>query len=89
MLEPQAAATGVGRIVSSIPGCKVLCVYLRSEHQDTFSDMPPFGDAVRVELAAVGQAPHLEAAAVGQDRPPPAGEGVQPPQPLDPLDAGA
>lgn len=52
-IDLEAAATGVGRIVSSIPGCRVLCIYLRSENQDSFSDMPPFGDTFRVELRLI------------------------------------
>ena len=41
------------------------------------------------DLRQVGQAHHLIAAAVGQDRPLPAHEGVQAAEPRDPLGAGA
>ncbi len=44
------------------------------------------GHAVRVHGAQAAQAPDLEAAAVGEDRPPPAGEGVEPAQALDHVD---
>ena len=39
-------------------------------------------------LPQVGEAHHLIAAAVGQDRPVPAHEGVQAAEPRDPLGAG-
>jgi hypothetical protein len=41
------------------------------------------------DLGEVGQAHHLVAAAVGQDRPLPAHEAVQPAEPRHPLGAGA
>lgn len=50
-IDVEAAAWGVGRIVGSIPGCQVLCVYLRGERQSQFSDLPARGQRFRVELA--------------------------------------
>ncbi len=50
-VDVDAAAYGVGRIVRSLPGCRVLCVYLRGERQDTYSDMPRRGDRFHVQLA--------------------------------------
>jgi 1-acyl-sn-glycerol-3-phosphate acyltransferase len=32
-VEVDMAAPGVGRVVTTLPGCRVLCVYLRGERQ--------------------------------------------------------
>lgn len=52
-VEPDAAAWGVGRIVSSLPGCRVLCVYLRGEGQDTYSRVPAEGERFHVALRCI------------------------------------
>jgi 1-acyl-sn-glycerol-3-phosphate acyltransferase len=39
-VEIDAATPGVGRVVTALPGCRVLCVYLRGERQKTFSTVP-------------------------------------------------
>lgn len=49
-VEVESAAHGVGRIVTALPGCRVLCVYLRGDHQETYSDMPVRHERFRVEL---------------------------------------
>jgi 1-acyl-sn-glycerol-3-phosphate acyltransferase len=33
-------AYGVGKILHAVPGCRVLCLYLRAEDQETYSDYP-------------------------------------------------
>ncbi|MDP2268470.1 MAG: lysophospholipid acyltransferase family protein [Deltaproteobacteria bacterium] len=35
---------GVGRFVSSEEDCKVLCIYLRGDHQDTYTNIPRLGE---------------------------------------------
>ncbi|HYB12746.1 MAG TPA: 1-acyl-sn-glycerol-3-phosphate acyltransferase [Myxococcota bacterium] len=50
-IDVEAAAWGVGRIVGSVPACRVLCIYLRGERQSQFSDLPARGQRFRVELA--------------------------------------
>jgi len=40
----SSAATGVGRVIHSVPDCRVLCVYLRGERQRTYSRIPERGD---------------------------------------------
>ena len=42
-----------GRIVSSVPGCRVLCVYLRGEGQEVYSDAPAVGERFHVELCCI------------------------------------
>jgi 1-acyl-sn-glycerol-3-phosphate acyltransferase len=52
-VEVGGAAPGVGRIVAGLPGCRVLCVYLRGAHQETFSTIPVRGEVFRVRLATI------------------------------------
>lgn len=39
-VEEDSAAYGVGRVVASVPGCRVLCVYLRGRNQHGPGDFP-------------------------------------------------
>ena len=52
-VEVESAAWGVGRLVGSLPGCRVLCVYLRGEGQAHFSDLPRRGERFHVALALI------------------------------------
>lgn len=52
-VEEDAAAWGVGRIVGSVPGCRVLCVYLRGRQQETWGDFPAKGDILDVSLVCI------------------------------------
>lgn len=52
-ISEDAAAWGVGRIVAAVPGCRVLCVYMRGDAQETWSDYPAKGDRMRVSLACI------------------------------------
>ncbi len=52
-VELESAAYGVGRLVSSLPGCRVLCVYLRGESQDSWADSPVRGERFRMKLECV------------------------------------
>jgi hypothetical protein len=47
----DAATYGVGRIIKALPGCRVLCVYLRGEGQQTWSDAPKRDERFRVLFA--------------------------------------
>jgi len=49
-IDVDTATPGVGRIIRSLPGCRVLCVYLRGRHQETFSDYPERGERFDVAL---------------------------------------
>jgi 1-acyl-sn-glycerol-3-phosphate acyltransferase len=46
-VELESAAYGVGRIVAAVPGCRVLCVYLRGEGQEAMTDAPAVGEVFR------------------------------------------
>jgi len=39
-VEEDSAAYGVGRVVASVPGCRVLCLYLRGRGQSAPGDLP-------------------------------------------------
>lgn len=65
-VDIDATAYGVGRVVRELPGCKVLCVYLRGACQDTFSDVPARGDRFYVDLRLI--APTTGATGLRGDR---------------------
>jgi 1-acyl-sn-glycerol-3-phosphate acyltransferase len=50
-VELESAAYGVGRIVASVPGCRVLCVYLRGDSQEGMTDAPATGEVFRGRTA--------------------------------------
>jgi 1-acyl-sn-glycerol-3-phosphate acyltransferase len=50
VVEVERAAYGVGRVIAGAPGCRVLCVYLRGEGQEAYSDLPAFGERFRVRV---------------------------------------
>jgi hypothetical protein len=52
-VDVTATTYGVGRVVKSLPGCRVLCVYLRGEGQQSFSDAPARDERFRVRLASL------------------------------------
>jgi hypothetical protein len=52
-VEVERAAYGVGRVVKSLPGCRVLCVYLRGDAQHGYSNLPARGDRLHVRVAAI------------------------------------
>ena len=52
-VEVDSAAYGVGRLVTGLPGCRVLCVYLRGEGQESWSDLPRHGERFHVAVALI------------------------------------
>jgi 1-acyl-sn-glycerol-3-phosphate acyltransferase len=52
-VDVEVAVAGVGRIVAALPGCRVLCVYLRGTHQETFSTIPVRGEEFRMRLSTI------------------------------------
>jgi 1-acyl-sn-glycerol-3-phosphate acyltransferase len=52
-VDVTASTYGVGRIVKALPGCRVLCVYLRGDGQSSWSDAPARGERFRVRLASL------------------------------------
>jgi hypothetical protein len=52
-VEESAGAWGVGRVIGGIPGCRVLCVYLRGRKQETWSDFPAKGEILDASLVCI------------------------------------
>ncbi len=50
-VEVENSAHGVGRLVGSLPGCRVLCVYARGEGQEVMSDIPARGETFHVRMS--------------------------------------
>ena len=50
-VDVDSAAYGVGRLILAVPGCRVLCIYLRGRGQTTWSDAPRRGERFRGELS--------------------------------------
>jgi 1-acyl-sn-glycerol-3-phosphate acyltransferase len=52
-VDTDASTYGAGRVVKALPGCRVLCVYLRGEAQTGFSGSPARGERFRVGFASL------------------------------------
>jgi 1-acyl-sn-glycerol-3-phosphate acyltransferase len=52
-VDTAAATYGVGRLLKEVPGCRVLCVYLRGEGQEGYTAAPARGERFRVQLACL------------------------------------
>jgi hypothetical protein len=52
-VSDEGAGWGVGRILARVEGCRVLCVYMRGDGQESWSDLPARGDRLRVSLACI------------------------------------
>ena len=57
-VEIAQAAWGVGRVVKAIPGCRVLCVYLRGERQENYSALPARGERLHARLSLIEPKTH-------------------------------
>ena len=55
-IDTGAATYGVGRIVKAVPECRVACIYLRGEHQETWTDRPVTGERFHARLEVIQQA---------------------------------
>lgn len=51
VVQVDATTYGVGRVVKALPGCRVLCVYVRGEGQTSWSDYPARGERFHVALS--------------------------------------
>jgi 1-acyl-sn-glycerol-3-phosphate acyltransferase len=52
-IDPEAVSYGVGRLCLNIPDCRVLCVYLRGEKQESYSDYPKWNQKFYVDVRPV------------------------------------
>lgn len=49
-VQPDSATYGVGRILNAVPECRTLCVYLRGDRQESWSNVPKRGDSFSVDF---------------------------------------
>lgn len=47
-VDTEAVTYGVGRLVKNLPGCRVLCVYLRGDGQKFWTDTPTRGEQFEI-----------------------------------------
>lgn len=52
-VEIDSAASGVGRVCRSVPGCRVMCIYLRGDHQENYSEIPVRGEYFRGSVSMI------------------------------------
>jgi hypothetical protein len=52
-IDRESVAQGVGRLIKELGDCRVLCVYLRGEKQDSWSHVPAVGDTFSVATRVV------------------------------------
>jgi 1-acyl-sn-glycerol-3-phosphate acyltransferase len=48
--EADRLTFGAGKLAASLPGCRVLCVYLRGHKQETFSNYPRANSMFRLQM---------------------------------------
>jgi len=56
-IELDNPTYGAGRLVGELPGCKVVCVYLRGERQTSYGSLPARGERFRVQVSGLEPAP--------------------------------
>jgi len=44
-------ALGTGRLIKDLPDARVLCVYLRGDHQNEYSNLPIIGESFHCEIS--------------------------------------
>lgn len=49
-VQLDSVAHGMGRIASSVAGCRALCVYVRGDRQRSWSALPVIGDSFYVDI---------------------------------------
>lgn len=52
-VDAEAVTYGVGRVVKALPGCRVLCVYLRGAGQRSWSTRPATGERFDVAVECI------------------------------------
>ncbi len=49
-INPENVSYGVGRFVQNFENCKVMCIYLRGDGQDQYSDIPRLGERFSISV---------------------------------------
>jgi hypothetical protein len=61
------ATYGIGQLIAALPGCRVLCVYLRGGSQDEWSDLPARGERFHVRLRSLEPVSSLQGMRAARD----------------------
>jgi 1-acyl-sn-glycerol-3-phosphate acyltransferase len=51
-VDVEKASYGVGRLVANAPHCRVMCLYLRGDGQETYGGIPRFGERFTMKIEA-------------------------------------
>jgi len=51
-VNAENASYGVGRLVANTPQCRVMCIYLRGDGQETYGGIPRFGERFTMQTDA-------------------------------------
>jgi len=49
-VDVENSSYGVGRMVANAPGCRVMCIYLRGDGQETYGGIPRFGEHFTMQV---------------------------------------
>jgi hypothetical protein len=49
-IDQENFSYGIGRFLQDHPSCRVLCVYLRGDRQDAYSDLPARGESFTISI---------------------------------------
>lgn len=52
-VDTENFSYGVGRFIKDVDNCKVMCIYLRGDGQDTYGTIPKFGERFTVLMAVL------------------------------------
>ncbi len=66
-VDTESVAQGVGRLVHELGDCRVLCVYLRGDAQETYSTVPARGDTFSMALRVVEPRSELRGVRASRD----------------------
>ncbi len=66
-IDRESVAQGVGRLIKELGDCRVLCVYLRGDRQDSWSHVPAVGDTFSVATRLVEPTTELRGMRASRD----------------------
>jgi 1-acyl-sn-glycerol-3-phosphate acyltransferase len=66
-VDPESGVWGVGRIIGAVPSCRVLCLYLRGDAQETWGSAPARGDTMSIEMVCIEPKSDLRGARRSRD----------------------
>jgi 1-acyl-sn-glycerol-3-phosphate acyltransferase len=66
-IDRESVAQGVGRLIKELGDCRVLCVYLRGDGQDSWSHVPAAGDTFSVATRLVEPRTELRGVRASRD----------------------